>query len=125
MLGDVYYDPRHEAAFGTLEKIKRVAKKTGVTKPGQVKPWLEQQDAYTLHRPVRKRFPRNPYSVDNIMDVLECDLVVVKPFSQHNEGVKYLLTVIDVFSKFLHMVPLKSKSRKDVSVAFQSVLKDP
>ena len=50
MLGDVYYDPRHEAAFGTLEKLIRVAKKTGVEKPGQVKPWLEQQDAYCTGR---------------------------------------------------------------------------
>ena len=62
MQGDVYYDPRHEAAFSTLEKLRRVAKKTGVAKTDQVKPWLEQQDAYTLHRQVRKRFPRNPYS---------------------------------------------------------------
>jgi len=33
MMGDVYYDPQHEAAFGTLEKLKRVAKKTGVPNP--------------------------------------------------------------------------------------------
>ena len=125
MMGDVYYDPQHEGAFGTLEKLKRVAKKTGVAKPGEVKPWLEQQDAYTLHRPVRKRYPRNPYSVDNIMDVWECDLLNVQALSRHNDGVKYLLSVIDVFSKFLHMVPLRFKSDKDVSAAFQSVLEDP
>ena len=119
------YDPRHEAAFGTFEKLKRVAKKTCVAKPGEVKPWLKQQDAYTLHRTVRKRFPRNPYNVDNIMDVWECDLIDVQALSRHNDGVKYTLTVIDVFSKFFHMVPLKSKMCKDVSAAFQSVLKDP
>ena len=45
MLENVYYDPQHEAAFGTLEKLKRIAKETGVAKPGQDKPWLEQQDA--------------------------------------------------------------------------------
>ena len=53
-----------------------------------------------------------------------CDLVDVQALSRHNDGVKYLLTVIDVFSKFLHMVSLKSKSGKDVSAAFQSVLED-
>ena len=105
MLGGVYYDPRHEAAFGTLEKLKRVAKKTCVAKPGQVKPWLEQQDAYSLHRPILQRFPRNPYSVYNFMDVWECDLIDVQVLSRHNDGVKYLLTVIDVFSKFLHVSP--------------------
>jgi len=31
-MGDVYYDPQHEPAFGTLEKLKRVAKKTDVAK---------------------------------------------------------------------------------------------
>jgi len=41
MLENVYYDPQHEAAFGTLEKLKRIANKTGVAKPGEVKPWLE------------------------------------------------------------------------------------
>ena len=54
MLENVYYDAQHVAAFGTLQKLKRVAKKPGVAKPGEVKPWLEQQNAYTLHRPVRK-----------------------------------------------------------------------
>ena len=116
--GDDYYDPQHEAAFGTLEKLKRVEKKTGVAKLGEVKPWLEKQDAYALRRPVRKRFPRNPYSLDNIMNVWECDLMDLQALSRHNDGVKYLLTVIDVFSKFLHMIPLKSKSGKDVSAAF-------
>jgi len=90
-----------------------------------IKTWLQKQDAYTLHRQVRKRFPRNPYSVNNILDVFECDLVDVQALSKHNDGHKYLLTVIDVFSKFLHMVPLKSKTGKDVTSAFRSVLQDP
>jgi len=42
-----------------------------------IKKWLEKQDAYTLHRPVRKRFHRNRYNVANIDDVWECDLVDV------------------------------------------------
>ena len=52
-------------------------------------------------------------------------LVDVQALSRHNDGVKYLLTVTDVVSKFLHTVPIKSKSGKDVSSDFQSVLKDP
>jgi hypothetical protein len=56
MLESVYYDPQYEAAFGTLEKLKRAV---GVAKPSEVKQWLLYQDAYTLHRSVRKRIPRN------------------------------------------------------------------
>jgi hypothetical protein len=90
-----------------------------------IKAWLLKQDAYTLHRGVRKRFPRNPYSVNNINDVWECDLIDVQGLSKNNDGVKYLLSVIDVFSKFLHIVPLKSKTGKDATLAFQSILNDP
>jgi len=66
------------------------------------------QDAYTLHKPLRRRFPRNPYTVNNL-DVWVADLVDVQEFSKFNDNYKYLLTVIYVFSKFLHIVPLKSK----------------
>jgi len=43
--------------------------------PSQIKAWVEMQDAYTMHRPVRKRFPRNPYTVNNIDDVYEIDVL--------------------------------------------------
>jgi len=122
MPSDLYYEPRAPSAFSTYEKLKRAAKTISAS---HIKTWLQKQDSYTLHRQVRKRFPRNPYSVNNILDVFECDLVDVQALSKHNDGHKYLLTVIDVFSKFLHKVPLKSKSRKDVSSAFRSVLQDP
>ena len=59
------------------------------------------------------------------MDVWECDLVDVQRLSKYNGGVRYLLSVIDVFSKYLHVVPLKSKARPYVTSAFMSVLKDP
>jgi hypothetical protein len=87
-----------------------------------IEAWLLKQDAYTMHRPVRKRFPRNPYSVNNIMDMWECDLVDVQSHAKYNDGYRYLLTVIDVFSKFLHMVPLRVKSGKAVASAILSVL---
>jgi transposase InsO family protein len=58
------------------------------------------------------------------MDVLECDLVDVQGLSKYKDGIKYLLSVIDVFSKYLHAVPLKSKTGPSVTAAFQSVLKD-
>jgi hypothetical protein len=41
--------------------------------------------------------------------------------NRYNDGVKYLLTAIDVFSKFLHTVPLKNKTGKSVASAFLSI----
>ena len=59
------------------------------------------------------------------MDVWECDLVDVRALGKLNDNYKYILTVIVVFSKFLHMVPLKSNTGAAVASAFVSVLWDP
>ena len=58
------------------------------------------------------------------MDVKECDLVDLQGLSKYYDGIKYLLSDIDVFSKYLHVVPLKSKTGPFVTSAFESVLKD-
>ena len=54
-------------------------KKGKLQSVGSIKAWLEKQDAYTLHRRVRKRFARNPFTVTNVRDVLECDLLDYSP----------------------------------------------
>ena len=74
---------------------------------------------------MKKRFPRNPYSVANVMDVWECDLVDVRSLGRFNDSYKYILTVIDVFSKYLRMVLLKVKIGAAVAWAFERVLRDP
>ena len=78
-----------------------------------------------MQRSVRKRFPRNPYSVINVMDVWECDLVDIQVLGKFNDSYRYLLAVIDVFSKFLHIVPMRSKTGTAVALAFGSIFKDP
>jgi len=118
--------PRNLRLFRQQKLQKAVEQSTGKQKQKtDIKSWLLKQHAYTLHRAVRKRFPRNPYTVNNINDVWESDLVDVQGHSKCNDGIKYLLTVIDVFSKFLHIVPLKSKTGNAVTSAFQTILKDP
>jgi len=49
-----------------------------------------------MHKPLRRRFPMNSYTVNNILDVWEADLVDVQAFSKFNDNYKYFLTVIDV-----------------------------
>jgi len=68
-----YYDLTRPLAFSTLWKLRSATAKKKV-KLDVIKVWLEKQDDYTLHRPVRKRFARNPYTVSNVMNVWECDL---------------------------------------------------
>ena len=52
------------------------------------------------------------------------DLIDMQAFSNDNNGIKYLLTVIDLFSKFVWIVPLKRKTGKEVVDAFSRILKE-
>jgi len=61
--------------------------------------------------------------VNGIDKIWAADLVEMKPFSKFNCGVRYLLTVIDVFSKYGWMLPLKDKTGKSVADAFKEIFK--
>jgi hypothetical protein len=107
MISDLYYFPAKASTFSTLKKLQNTAKQIKLgKKSGELKSWLEMHDAYTLHKPVRPRFPSNPYTVNKLLDVWETDLADVQAFSKFNDNYKYLLTAIDAVSKFLHIVPL-------------------
>lgn len=91
-INKLYCDPERVRAFWTLRKLQTAAKQMNIEKkPSVLNSWLERQDAYTQHRPVRKRFPRNPYDVTNRMGVWESDLIDVRNVSKFNNTYKYLL----------------------------------
>ena len=46
----------------------------------------------------------------------------MQAYSAYNDGVSYLLAVIDIFSKYGWLVPLKDKSGKSVAAAFRKIL---
>ena len=73
---------------------------------------LNQQSANELHQPIMRKFKRrNVYSSykDNIWGV---DLVDMKLICNYNKGIKCLLCVINLFSRYAWVVPLKDKTSK-------------
>jgi len=119
-MGKVYYDPKHAAGFGSVAKLV----KGGKSNERAVEEWLSGQDTYTLHKPVRKRFPRNPYTVTNIDDVWEMDLADLSSLSKYNDKYKYLLNIIDIFSRYAWSVPLKDKTANSITAALKSIFQN-
>lgn len=74
-----------------------------------------------LHKPARKKYPRRKTVLKGINDLWQIDLVEMIPYSRENKGYKYLLTVIDCFSKYAWAMPLKLKSADNVTKAMESV----
>src|SRR5436190_4481327 len=92
-----YFNLGNSACFAGSEPLIRKASKQ--FKKSDIKKWLQAQDAYNLHVPKRKRFPRNKYIVNNIDDLWQVDLAVFNNLASYNNGYKYVLVAIDVFSK--------------------------
>ena len=61
--------------------------------------------------------------MNGIDKIWAADLVEMQAFSKFNREVRYLLTVIDVFSKYGWMLPLKDKTGKSVADAFKEIFK--
>ena len=83
-----------------------------------------EQLAEELHKPIVRKFrKRKVYSTfkDNIWGA---NLVDMQLMSKFNKGFGFLLCVIDIFSKYAWVVPLKNKKGISIVNAFQSILKD-
>ena len=74
-----------------------------------------------MHKPVVHRFRKRTVYVSGIDEIWAADLVDMQSFAKDNDGVKYLLTVIDVFSKYGWIVPLNDKSGKSTAAGFMKI----
>lgn len=122
ILEKIYYDPKHPASFSTVDKLYMAAGRKIPKK--EVINWLISQDTYTRHKARRVHFPRNRYIITNINELYEADLAIFpEEYAKHNDGVKYLLVVIDCFSKFMFVEPLKRKTTEAIIEAFKKIFK--
>ena len=75
----------------------------------------------TLHKPSRKKFPRNIYFADGIDQTWQVDLIDLPKLARFNRGYRFILTCIDVFSKFAWVQPLKNKKGSGVAAALKKM----
>ena len=120
LLERLYYESNRPSALGGVEKLYRAAKKHGITR-SEVIAWLQLQPGYTLHKPARRRFRRNKVFVNGIDDQWQADLVDLQSLSRWNRGHKYLLTCLDILSKYAWVVPLKTKTGSELVKAFTKI----
>ena len=80
--------------------------------------------AKELHKPVKRKFKKRRVLVSNIDEIWAADLADMKALSKDNEGVNFLLLVIDIFSKYGWIVPLKNKKGETVANALKTIFKE-
>ena len=120
LLKSIYFNPKNPAA---LASVKKLSKSSGVSEK-KVKEWLKSQPTYTLHREARKKYPTRKYIVHDLDEQWQADLADVSLIARRNRGYHFILTVIDVFSRYAWARPLKNKSGKEVAKAFKSIFRE-
>src|SRR5215468_4737116 len=83
---------------------------------------IKEKIAHELHKSARKFFPRRRVKILHIGDLLQADLVEMIPYAKVNNGYKYMLTLIDCFSKKAFAAALKDKTAKHVRATMETIL---
>lgn len=125
-LKQVYNDPVNAGSFSGPDKLYRYVRNQGkyVLSKYKIRKWLQRQEAYSLQRGVRRHFKRNRVVALGIDDQWDVDIMDMSKYAKQNDGVAFVLIVIDIFSKFLWMRPLKDKQGQSVTSAFENILRD-
>ena len=77
-----------------------------------------------LHKPKRKNFARRKIIVNHIDEIFAADFVEMQKFAKLNKGYRYLLTWVDIFSKYGFVILLKDKKGINVKNALQKIFKE-
>ena len=110
---------------GTREKVDRKLVRTIIgakRKIGWDIEWSNEL-ADELHKPIRKKFKKRRVPASGTDAIWTADLVDMRSFPRSNKDFKYILMIIDEFSKYGWEIPLKTKTGQEVMKAFQSLWK--
>lgn len=83
----------------------------------------KQQIINEIHRSARKNYNRRRVILKGIGDLWQADLIDLQRHAKFNKGYKYILVVIDAFSKFAWCAALKNKTKTEIKNAFVKLLK--
>ena len=121
--------PKPPTTFRTCfcrgERRKYAGKKVRLNRESNSQPPGHESDTLTTEPPRQgRKFKKRRVLVNGIDRIWASDLVDMQAFSKFNRGVKYFLAVIDVFSKYGWLIPLKDKTGKSVASALEPIFKE-
>ena len=76
------------------------------------------------HKPIIRKFKKRKVYSSFRGNIWGVDLADMQSLSKYNRGIKYLLCVIDLFSKYAWVIPIKDKKDTSIVNAFKKLLRD-
>ena len=123
-LRDLYYSSESPVAFSSINKIWKEVKTSGKgIKYKELKEFLETLPTYQLHKPATDKFLFRKTMVSYVDQQWQADLVDMQKLQSDNKGYRFILTVIDIFSRFAWAIPIKTKRGIEIKEAFEIIFK--
>ena len=118
-----YEDPRH-GLFGAAKLAKTIRRDHPEIRATDVARFVARQPTAQINREVHlhRRDRYNAIVAFAPNDVWQADLLDVQNLSGANKNYRYILNVIDVYSRHLWSFPLKSKSATEVAAALAGLI---
>jgi hypothetical protein len=122
-LKSIYYDTTLPSAFTSVDKLYKHVKKEGThaISKGRIRKFLRKQRVYTAHKQVRKRFKRPRVVVPKKHYQWAADTMNMMRYHKDNDGFGYILIMIDILSRYVYAVPLKTLQGKEMVTALKTV----
>jgi hypothetical protein len=123
---DIYYKPEHMwKGRAAIDKLANLSKST----KQEAKQWLEKQAIWQIYYPKPTYIPRRKidtehnktYSIPN--EIHQLDLLFMPHDSVGRKTFKYILSVVDVASRYKEAEPLTSKYSNEVAKAIEKIYK--
>ena len=121
-LRDVYYYP--STGYKSAEKLYRKVKQNGVKNISRkdVNDWLKFQNAYTRFKPKIKPRKYLKTFVGKLVDQLQLDLVDMQKYGRKNKGYNWILTGVEILSRFAFAIPVYRKNTESMTNAVDLLL---
>lgn len=121
-LEDIYFSVKNPGSLGGVYRLYKEAQKLHPNISfKKVDSWIKKQNVYNMFKEVRKPYPRLPIIVSNIDEQWQMDLMDMSWVSRENSGFKYILNIIDCFSRYVWAKALKSKKATEIVDALENV----
>ena len=120
-LRDIYYNP--SKGYQSAKKLYQKAKEKGLgISRKMVKEWLKTQDTYTRYKPIVRKHKHLKSLVKNLEDQMQMDLVDMGKYGSKNKGYRWVLTAIEILSRFAFTIPVYSRDTKNMTKAVNILL---
>ena len=122
-LTNIYYDPKHAGAYSGAEKLYKAVQKEGkfVIGRAKIRNWLLKQEDYAVHREQRSKFRRRKVIAPFVDYQWDVDTANMEQYKKVNDGYAYFLLAIDIMSKYVWTVALRTTRGKEMVHAFNTI----